>query len=123
MVFLIILIFGCVILVPLVALAARAGLAIANISLGRIQSLLGRMTAWCLFIAATAAAAYPLIRVILPNLHDFRTQGDGGVGMAYNALALVATLLLTPAVICILFAGILYFVTVSVTFNATRNSR
>lgn len=122
MVFLIIVIFGCSMLVPVVALAARFGLAIAKVPLARIQSLLVRSMAWCLFIAVTAAATYPLVRAILRNLPDFRTQGDGGVGMAYNTLALVATLLLSPAAICIAFAAFLYFVTVSEAFNGKHNS-
>lgn len=64
--------------------------------------------AWCVFLAVTAGASWPLVRVMLSSLPDFRTHGDGGVGMAHNAVAAVAAVLLTPVVVGTVFASLLH---------------
>ncbi len=106
MVFLIIVAFACVPLVAAVAYTTAEGLALVSLSIATVNSRLMRFFAFAATLMAIVAIAVPLTMFIVPRLPDFRTVGDGGVGMAYNLICKVATILMVPASTCLL-AGLL----------------
>jgi hypothetical protein len=108
MAFLILIVFACVPLLSAFAYTIGAGLALASSSIGTINSRFTRFAAavGVLVAVVVVAIAWPSTLLILARLPDFRTVGDGGVGMAYNFICKMATMLMTPASTCFL-AGLL----------------
>lgn len=99
MVFLIIAGFGIGLSITAFARLMSFGLKLAERRFASMQSAGKRFLAWVAFLAVLAAASIPTVLVLLQNMPDFRTTGDGGVGMAFNAVARVAVSLLIPAVL------------------------
>lgn len=100
--------------VPLLSVFAhttRAGLLLASSSIGNIRSRLMRFATIVGLTAVSIGVAVPVILLTLAHLPDFRSAGDGGIGMAYNVICRIATVLQIPAVICFLVGRFLFWVT------------
>lgn len=64
-----------------------------------IDSTSGRVRAWSLYAFVTVACSIPIVLALLSIPYDFRKVGDGGFGMAVNALVKTATVILVPAIV------------------------
>jgi hypothetical protein len=104
---LVIIIVGCSILVSVEGLLVRLALAIVEMTLQPIRSRPARIGICCVLLGVSGGVGYPLAKFILPRLPDFRSRGDGGSGLGWNTVALIATYLLAPTLMCLLFAGLL----------------
>mgnify|MGYP007067739014 CR=1 FL=1 len=66
----------------------------------RFLRFLGRLS----FFLFSVAASFPLSLALQPKLPDFRVIGDGGVGMAYNALTVASLYATIPCCIMLMSA-------------------
>lgn len=96
--------------VPLLLAFARTtafGIESIKASFAPMNSRIARWTAMTASLTVITAIGVSLVMMVLPRLPDFRTAGDGGVGMAYNAISKIAVVLMIPAVTCVLVGVIL----------------
>lgn len=85
-------------------------LAVASSSLTQVFGVWLRLLVLTSLLAASATVSFIVTPRLIPLLPDFREQGDGGVGLAYNALSIgglyaglaIATLSLSVFVIVLL---------------------
>jgi len=70
----------------------------------RFKNRFLRFLARFAFLVISVGVSIPISLSLQPLLPDFRTQGDGGVGMAHNALSIAALFTAVPCSILIVFA-------------------
>jgi hypothetical protein len=93
-----ILIIGLPIMAVIANLAAFAFWILSPIFV-RIENRLLRFLARVGFLAISVTVSIPISIAVQPLLPDFRTAGDGGVGMAHNALSVATLYAATPCAI------------------------
>lgn len=104
MVFLFALLADCLVVIPSVVATAAFAIILTIHALSEIESGGVRAASWFAIGPLCVSLAYPLIQFVLRRLPNYHLPGDGGIGMAHNASAVMATVLLTPISVCIVLA-------------------
>lgn len=96
--------------VPIIFVAAKLivfAFWLSSNAFSRIENKALRFACRIAFLAIMVGISIPISRSLQPLLPDFRVQGDGGVGMAQNALSVAALFAALPCGLMIVLALVL----------------